>query len=386
MLKNKYLPSILIILFCLVEFLNNFFSNYFNESQSYRFLFKIVLLGVLIPNYTKNELKIFFLIFILFSVFLLGQFYTIQFEFAYIKNIGLFFNYVYIFLIVVGLKKIINTKNYEITKNVLQLVFAIFLATILIGFIFNINMFSTYYQGERFGFKGLLNKSSDLTYFLCLGIISNEILKFKFQKYFLLAFILAVFVSGTKASLLFLVFYISYLLYQNRSKLNFKNLSIYLLVGSGFIFLIYSLFRNKFQNTFNIFLELYQEEGLISALTSFRSRKLLELGTLYMDKWNFINYMFGGKIDYYLFTEFDFIDIIIFFGFLGGAYYLFLLYHFIFKTAFNDNKVLWILFFIIAGLTGQFFYNTTIAIFVAYIICLVEEKPSQTPTQIKNLS
>lgn len=384
MFNNKYLPSILIILFCLVELLNNFFSNYFHESQPYRFLFKIVLLVVLIPFYTKKKLKILYLLLILFLAFLIGQFYTIQFEFAYIKNIGLFFNYVYIFLIICGLKNMINTKNYEITKNVLQLVFAIFLATIFIGFIFNIDIFSTYYYGERFGFRGLLNKSSDLTYFLCLGIICSEILRFKYQKYFLIAFILAVFVSGTKASLLFLFFYISYLLYQNRSKLNFRNLSIYLLAGIGFIFLVYSLFKNKFQKTFSIFLELYQEEGLMSALTSFRSRKLLELGSLYKDKWNFINYMFGGKVDYYLYTEFDFIDIIIFFGFLGGAYYLFLLYHFIFKTAFNDNKVLWILFFIIAGLTGQFFYNTTIAIFVAYIISLVEEKPSQTPTQIKN--
>jgi hypothetical protein len=374
MFRTKNIPAVLILVFGIIELINNFLITYFEEAQPYSFVYKFIIVVLLLFLSKKNYNQYLPAFFLLLMFFFIGQYFTIQYEIGYLKNLGLFFKYIYVFLLVIGLKPLINKTNYEPLKMIFQLLFGVFLFSILTSFFLNIESLSTY-EGLRFGFKGLINKSSDLTYFLCLGIISTEILNFKFRKYFLLAFAVAILISGTKASLLFLSLYLCHLLYKN--KLNYKKLLIYTLSSSVFVFFIYKIFTDKLKSTFQIFSNLYENEGLFSAVTSFRTRKLFELSTIYLEEWNYANYLFGGKIAYYLHTEFDIVDIFIFFGFAGGAYYILLLYKIVFNGIFKNYTYLIVILLFIACLVGQFFYNTFIAIIIAFLVNLERVQSSQ---------
>jgi hypothetical protein len=120
-----------------------------------------------------------------------------------------------------------------------------------------------------------------------------------------------------------------------------------------------------------IFYRLYENEGIISALTSFRSRKLVKAIEVYSQEWSLINYLFGGKTGYYLNVEFDFADMTIFFGILGASIYLWLYYKILIKLYIYKYSLLIIGLLTVSALSGQFFYNTNIALFFAIISVLV---------------
>jgi hypothetical protein len=369
---KKYSPAIILLAVFLVDVINTQLAYYQSTYNYWSFSIKSLLFASLFILSFRTYFRTYLWIILMGIGFIIGQLSLAQFEIDIIKNIGMFINYIYVFVLFFGFTKLINQNNFNFTVWTLLFIFLLVFASIIIGFLFDISQFQTYGQ-NRFGYRGVLNKSSDTTYFMIMAFLFFEIFKTKFKYiyiYFLLSFICTL-ITGTKASLLFLVFFLVYKLCSKDFKLHKTQIiisvsSISLLLLSVFIF-----FKSTLKSTYMIFYRLYENEGIISALTSFRSRKLVKAIEVYSQEWSLINYLFGGKTGYYLNVEFDFADMTIFFGILGASIYLWLYYKILIKLYIYKYSLLIIGLLTVSALSGQFFYNTNIALFFAIISVLV---------------
>lgn len=126
-----------------------------------------------------------------------------------------------------------------------------------------------------------------------------------------------------------------------------------------------------FQKHFNVFTRLYDEYGLITMLTSYRDLNLKKnfLPTI-NEKWNVINYLFGGTDFEKYRVEFEIYDIILFWGILGGVCYLYFYNRFILKvkklSPFGKKQILFLL--VIALLSGTFFNNGPLVIYLLVVL------------------
>ncbi|PHS66834.1 MAG: hypothetical protein COB12_05210, partial [Flavobacterium sp.] len=130
--------------------------------------------------------------------------------------------------------------------------------------------------------------------------------------------------------------------------------------------LIVSLTVYLFLFKFGLFNEIRQNKGLLSAILSYRN-ELLILDTIPFieNNWNFLNYIFGGSCEYHTRSEMGFIDIVYFWGFLGGILYVWTFYKTYFTFKINGLiKLLIFSLFIIISLAGNFFFYTTIPIYL----------------------
>ena len=231
-----------------------------------------------------------------------------------------------------------------------------------IGFLFQIKFLYTY-EGTRFGYNGLFLSSATGSYVYCITLI-YLLAKYKkaiFKRLPNLVIIASMFCLGTKVGYLFLaVFFVIYLFkYTSINKKLIGSLS--LVVG---VFVIYVFFFK-----FGIFNEIRQQDGLISSLMSYRDELLINRTIPFiLENWSFPNYLFGGVSDLSTKSQIDFIDILYFFGIIGGFLYYFIFFRtfWVFKAN-SDIAILLLSLFIIVFLTGNFFGYPSIAIYLVIL-------------------
>ena len=231
-----------------------------------------------------------------------------------------------------------------------------------IGFLFQIKFLYTY-EGTRFGYNGLFLSSATGSYVYCITLI-YLLAKYKkaiFKRLPNLVIIASMFCLGTKVGYLFLaVFFVIYLFkYTSINKKLIGSLS--LVVG---VFVIYVFFFK-----FGIFNEIRQQDGLISSLMSYRDELLINRTIPFiLENWSFPNYLFGGVSDLSTKSQIDFIDILYFFGIIGGFLYYFIFFRtfWVFKAD-SDIAILLLSLFIIVFLTGNFFGYPSIAIYLVIL-------------------
>ncbi len=245
--------------------------------------------------------------------------------------------------------------NKITTLKALQLVQFLFWLNaifIVIGFCFEIKWFNTYYyKSPRFGYKGLLERSTYVSYLFIFMIIYYYYnwrvkLNAKYFLYLVLSILIALLV-GTKR--LYFCLPLLFVFHVYDVKL-YKRLSFFI---AGFLTLtgIY-IFRdsiiNGLSSRFSVFQTIYHDQGLVSAITSFRSDLLVEYKLRFIEvHWSFLSYFFGGGFFHLVRPEMDIIDAYLFFGVFGPLTYLYLFKKYIFNYKIKNTIVMFLLVLIV---------------------------------------
>ena len=249
--------------------------------------------------------------------------------------------------------------------------FLINLGLIIISFLFDLSFFKSYPNPNRFGFSGVINRTNQMSYITILFILiyyyKYAHLKVK-NNFKLVLILLASLLIGTKKIYFFLILLCIYHLYYFRKTILKKAL-----ISLTLVTLFVLIFKNKlieiFKTKFGIFIDIYENNGLLASLMSYRNETLSKTyETLIQSKWHFYNIFIGGADYTIIRPEMDLIDVFFFFGALGLLIY-FLLINFFIKTINKMNTYLLLsllLIFAISFLTSGFLISVNIP-FVFFI-------------------
>ena len=354
-----------------------FKNDFHNYSALVKGVFMIAFVIYSLFRLTEYRKKVLIFSGIISFIFFIGQFafnkYAIDNHFF--KNLIYFSRYIFIF--VIGL--VFMENNIELSKRffgVYEKIVVLNSILILIGVVFDISIFQTY--SNRFGYSGLFMTPSIVTYFYALAL-TYFAYQYIYKKEKLMELILVsiiCFLTGTKALLFFFGLTILHLIFVKKL---YKSRSLYIILLS--ILLLFYLFRQsinrfllqKFESLFIV----YNEHGLITALTSLRNQNLKEyFFPVISEKWNFLNYLFGGTDFKKYRVEFEIFDVFLFFGIIGTVLYLFYYFKCImnFKSMVLFGKVQMGFLLLTALLSGNFFNNAPVALYLLVVLSILQYK------------
>lgn len=179
---------------------------------------------------------------------------------------------------------------------------------IILGILFDFQIFKTYFT--RFGYNGLLLTPMQSTYFYLSAIVIALSRK---DPLFFIVSILCALLAGTKILLLFLILLGGWLIFTKIKGLQLKMaLSVFIMLVFSVVFLLF--FKQ------DLFKEVIQNDGLLSAVFSFRDKALISLW--HNSQWLDYNLITGGISLSQHKVESDLIDVCLYFGALGIIIYL----------------------------------------------------------------
>ncbi|OIQ23503.1 MAG: hypothetical protein BM549_02760 [Lacinutrix sp. MedPE-SW] len=387
-LKQNLLIKIAICSFYIVilfDFITKVLLIYSNDTFSkFSFIPKVVILCTMlfVCFYLGTKQKIKFIIL-----------YTLMFFFAVLAYLNLYLDfqlktlykqlyslllYSYPFILV-SFFNVIGKNNrraiiLSLEKHIL-IIGVISSILIFIGLITKIELFRSYSFSNRFGYNGIFLKTSEASYFyICLLLLCLYLFNNKYKLLFIISTLLSSLLVGTKV--VWLSIFLIILIYSFKKYK--KTTAIFLLIPIT----VYFNFRQKIDS---YLIELwprgeilYNENGIITILTSTRDI-LLERTILFSkENWSFINYLFGGNKYWLHKVEFEFIDLFFLFGIFGIIiFYLFLKNRFINRLQGSFSKYTLIIILICAFFAGNFFksfLSFTVFYLVFEIIILKEKK------------
>ena len=367
---SKYGLVVIFVLYLLLEIIAKYF-HFSKETTSIPMLVKGIILCLVIGLIATriHKIKNLWLLLVLPVIFVIGQL-TINDSFSE-NSLVIFGKFIAPILFYIIFSEARLNPNYrKITFQIFEWGMLVNSCLLLIGFLFDFNLFESY-RGNRFGYSGI---------FLSPGVASYAYLVTLF--YFVIAFkekvwknwkFIFIFSSclfiGTKAIYLGQIILVLYTLTLVKTK--YKKLFIALLGIIGAVAAYLFFFK------FGLFNKVRETNGLLSAILSFRDRLLLDNTIPYIqENWSFINYLFGGVSNFDLRSQMEVIDIFFFWGILGGVIYL--LAYVKHLITFKMNSMLWVfagLLILIVFLAGNFFVYSTITIF----LLMLRERISQLP-------
>lgn len=279
----------------------------------------------------RHFLKITIYILILVFTFIIGQISmksNISQPLNILLNIEYLTKYLYLPIILLMFSSLQNEQEH-IKKLIifLELIFIINAVFILLGFLFDINVLSTYSGGVRFGYKGIFSRSGQTSFYFIIFILYYfHLLIEKQNKLIFFKFIFSITVSllvGTKRIYFFLILLILYYFFVNKG---FKRQITYKIFAltSALVICFWQNINSSFNKVFILFQNIYFEDGFMSSLTSYRSDLLLNTFNEFIKtKWTILNYIFGGASfqDYIFITGMDLLDLYLFFGLIGILVY-----------------------------------------------------------------
>jgi hypothetical protein len=262
-------------------------------------------------------------------------------------------------------------------KKIIETFFLVNNSLIVLGFLFDINIFSSYNPQDnlndmRFGYKGLIYGTNEVAgiYILGLSYCYRETFKYRERKGWLLFFTcLASLLTGTKATLIGLVvvtiFYFA----------KYKFAKLVVLMVPATVFLVIAVARNwesiktKYL-TFNI--RVFESGDLLTFLMSGRNSYIISNFDYIAAKWTFLNYLVG---DGFLYSETDLLDLFFFFGILGCMLYLYVLTKIFFiKDRTIDNHFVFLLLLSIAFTAGHIIQSAIVP--VSLLLYIFSAKPA----------
>ncbi|MFD2434239.1 hypothetical protein ACFSO9_12245 [Mesonia maritima] len=359
-IPNSTFLSIFLIVFFVVEAINKIQAGIWHthfDIQKYIKLFSLVfMLGYLTLYHGKRLL---YLIGITL-IFCIGQFFIEEDGFSYLSIVG-FSRYLLFITIVIFFSEFAQKKIPNFPIKIFHIFILINSIIIILSFLFNIELFRTY-AGERFGFNGLFMTSSNTTYFYLITFLCffNRYRREVFSKPLFWIAVTAGCLVGTKSIYLALMilFFLAILFFirNNRTKYIFL-ISLFLIGSVG----LYFFFSTK------VFSTIVNENGWLTAILSTRNQLLVDETIPFVQKnWNVLNYLFGGLANPFLRPQLELLDLLLFFGILGGAFYIYTFAKFYFN--FSIQKLFPVftlaLLFLVTLISGNFFYNATVPIYL----------------------
>jgi len=336
-------------------------SEFYRYSVFLKGFFEIFALGFSLIALNKSKFNILLGITILFFGFLIGQFFlSLNFEnLLFYENFNTLFKYFFPLIVALVALDILNLDQYPhklfkyykwvlITNSCL----------LVIGFLFDIDVLSTYSGPWRFGFDGLIFAQNEASYTFIFAITTVYYRRFylNINEFFFWIVVIPSIIVATKAVYLYLILL---LLFHVFKRVSIRNI---LTFGIAFLFFVYFLFSsaiNKiFINSYNIFMYMYEREGLWGALLSGRGAYIREkLKPLIFEQWTLPNFIFGGQDVVSHYIEMGFLDLFLFFGIFGSILYLYIFYSIFKLISFpKDFKLFFgISLTIIVATAGHFF-------------------------------
>jgi hypothetical protein len=339
------------------------------------FAISILIYSILNRNYYIK--KVLFFLSLIMIIFISGQYVFNSYSFGehFFENFITLSRYVFVFILSLCFFRVeiqISNRVFYVFEKIIILNSLL----IIIGALFEISFFETY--TTRFGYNGFFMTPSTGTYFYALALTYFS------YKYFyngeklleLLLVLLVCFLVGTKALLLFLALTALHLFV---SKKLYKIKLLYIFAGSLLIlFITFKLeIKNYLITKFDILFNLYNEQGLITMLTSMRDMNFKEdFIPLVTEKWNWLNFLFGGT-DFEIYrVEFEIFDVFLFFGFVGSALYLWNYFDkiIIFKKLDTFEKLQLFFLLFVALLSGNFFNNAPVSLYLLLVLSFFYSK------------
>lgn len=381
-ISKEKIPFWLLLLTFIFESLGGQLTYFVGHSFGLSFLLKtFIFLYAIRISFAKFK-KMYAFIAILFLLFVISQFTYTQFEFDVFKNFHMFINYIYPFVLVMGFSQLITANNASEIQKLYLIGITVLLGSILIGALINVPSLTTY--SNRFGFKGLIPSAATVSYFIiiCWIVLLQKEWENKYTNILIVALFICTFLVGTKAAILFLLFVAIHLICYRKLQIKPWKLA---LAGGGFatfLVIVSQVYKEKFQVTKEIFTKLYTEENLFSALSSFRTRKLIDYTAYYAEYWESINYFVGGRHVFIENFELDLLDLLLHFGIIGTIIYIFVFKKLLLPLIEKNQQVLFIGLLVIAALAGQLFYNTYINLLLIYFLLIQQYLKPSTSKQV----
>lgn len=275
-------------------------------------------------------------------------------------------------------------------KRLFELFFVVNSMFIIVGFVFHISMFSSYYdpaiQNEayvpRFGYKGLIPAVNELTgaYFWGLAYYfrSHFILKEKKKIAFALVVIGAL-LTGTKGCIGLVLGFTALYLYFHRRTLLFR---VYL--PALLLLIVYwgwDIIKYLTQNVFLYLAYFYERGSLITFVLSSRDVKLEWCFEYIARFWTPANYIFGGFNRFNLSSEMDIFDIYFFWG-IGMVPFLIYYFRLLFHTENStENSFVFTMYFLIIFAGGHILGSAIVPFFMLSYI-FTAARPTVADSQL----
>ncbi len=301
---------------------------YYRISGLVKIIFEVFLLIKAVQNGMKKEFWI--IILVLIVSFFIGQ-YTLQdnnfFTTKLLSELTIGDTYhlnKYIFIVLfVGVVQKMKNKLALSSKAVDMLVILLTINAVLIvlGTVFDINLFKSFPNSSRFGYSGLFTKSGESVLLYCIVAV-HYYLKFLKNKRIapVIFFIGIALLSGKKIAILLpIALYVLHFCMYSKHRVVYRGVGASIIAVALFFAENITRFTVRF---FPFWEQILLENSLITVLTSTRNLALIKAKTYVVEKWRFLNYIFGG-VDYNNYKiEVDPFDLFVFFGLFGGGVYL----------------------------------------------------------------
>ena len=273
------------------------------------------------------------------------------------------------FLLFDYIKHISRGDFFKIHK-ILRIIWIVQVIAVATGIITGSELFLTY-NNYRFGYKGLFVPQNEATFFYIIScVLEYKIWKDQRKKidlFLLIAFFIASVILGSKTSILFLVSFLGFIVWDLNLK-NKKHKKYYYVAIGVIVLIIISIMLSS--GLIQFYVNLANDQGWLYMITSKRSDMISTYLVEYIRSWNFFNYLLGGCNSPFYFVEMDVVDIFVYSGIIGTFVYLWYLFRQLFLFS-KHNKVGWFLvfqFFLIGGLAGHVFASGINAIYLV-ILC-----------------
>lgn len=250
-------------------------------------------------QYKEVKKRVFYIL-ILCSSFIIGQYFLkIEDNFSnLVFNIEFLAKFLFILILLVFFSPLFKNINLLLKGfEIFEIIFFINLILILLGFLFKIELFETYY-GSRTGYSGIYAKSGVVSYHFIILILyyyRKAALKNNYKNIFIFSLVLILsFFVGTKKIFLFYPILLTYHLMFG-TKFHKKQIIIVCCIISILTILFFKKIKIYISDFIGLFHEIYLANGFMSSLTSFRSDKLtVSISEFVKPNWSLLNYIFGG--------------------------------------------------------------------------------------------
>ncbi|MEJ6791719.1 MAG: hypothetical protein QNK89_03000 [Lacinutrix sp.] len=356
---------------------------FFRFSGVLKITFQLYLLLFAFKN--KINKRFVYLILILTSSFFIGQFFLVKNSIfdnnlldEFLKGDIYHLNkYFFIILFVAVIKE--YSCKIELSKSVINtliIVLSLNSILILIGFVFDVNLFQSFPGSTRFGYSGLFVKSGEST-LLYLLISIYFYIQFLKGKHILpvIYFVIIALLSGKKIAFLIIpLFYLIHFCIQSKYKTVFIFLGVSI---TGLVLIFKKIIIEYIVSFFPFWEKLLEERGFWTVIFSTRDLNFHRTFDYINQNWLPINYLFGGTSYNHLRIEIDPFDLFVFFGIVGSLSYMFFIYKCFFNVLRNRTIKLLIIGYVVIGMIyGAFLFNILLMtlLYLFIITCDILEK------------
>ncbi|MEM6718256.1 MAG: hypothetical protein AAF611_02975 [Bacteroidota bacterium] len=339
-------------------------------------LFEILLFVLLLKNFkkVKKHLWIVGALVLITALGLLISNDTITRELVTSKAYDLN-KYLYSFFFAFAILSLDEKKQYSITKSIVNIFIIIGIINalcMLLGMFTDFETLRSYPYTKRFGYNGFFVKTSETSFMYILLIITTYYQYIQTKKLSIglccLFFMGISLLIGTKIVWLMIMLIVAthFLLHENKVIRIIAQTGIVLLLTS--IFLFYQAIEKMIINAFSFGPYIYDNHGFMAVLTSKRNILLNETMQYLSENGSFYNYLIGGINTREHGVQFEIVDILLFFGFLGLIFFSILVYRVYFNTYAGKLKVaLFVAFMLVVCFAGNFFTSIMCSIF-AFVV------------------